>query len=52
MAHARRAARLVLPTMPGIALGLMLLNAAAEPLCQRNSGDVDYRLFRVLIARR
>jgi uncharacterized membrane protein YfcA len=30
--HARSAARLVLPTMPGIPLGLMLLRAGAEPV--------------------
>lgn len=30
--HARSAARLVLPTLPGIPLGLLLLRAAAEPI--------------------
>jgi uncharacterized protein len=30
--HARSAARLALPTMPGIPLGLMLLRAGAEPV--------------------
>lgn len=30
--HARSAARLVLPTLPGIPLGLMLLRAGAEPV--------------------
>ncbi len=32
MVHARSAARLVLPTMPGIPLGLMLLRTGAEPV--------------------
>jgi uncharacterized membrane protein YfcA len=32
LVHARSAARLVLPTMPGIPLGLMLLRAGAEPV--------------------